>query len=348
MKKTDTKKILEPTVSRKRWFLFIAITISIFFVSLFLGRMTISPETVLKILGKNLLMLPIEPDWEQSIEIAVMRIRLPRAIIASFVGAGLSMSGAAFQGMFHNPLVSPFILGVSAGASLGAALGLVMEQPLIVVQILSFCFGILAVVLTYFTARIYKTTPILMLVLAGTVVSAFFQAMLSLVKFLADTEDKLPAITFWLMGSMGSVNIEDLLFAVLPMGISLLVLFLVRWRLNVFSMGEQEARSLGLNTEVLKILIIVCTTLITATSVAFCGVIGWVGLVIPHLCRRLVRPDHKNLIPATILMGAAYLLVIDNLCRLLSAAEVPIGILTAVIGAPIFAYLLRKTKGGWN
>ena len=225
MNKNKSVKISDLSVSRRKWCLFFAVTISAFFVSLFLGRMTISPDTVINILGKNLLMLPIEVDWEKSTEIAVMRIRLPRAIIASFVGAGLSMSGAAFQGMFQNPLVSPFILGVSAGASLGAALGLVMGQPMVIVQVLSFIFGILAVSITYFTARIYKTTPILMLVLAGTVVSAFFQAMLSLVKFLADTEDKLPTITFWLMGSMGSVSMEELPFAILPMGISMIVIF---------------------------------------------------------------------------------------------------------------------------
>jgi iron complex transport system permease protein len=321
---------------------------ALFAVSLFIGRIMIPPGDVLKILGSGILHLPIEQTWEDSVATAVLRIRLPRAIITAFVGAGLSMSGASFQGMFHNPLVSPFVLGVSAGASLGAALGLVMSAPMIIIQLLAFAFGIIAVLITYSMAHIYKTTPVLMLVLGGMVVSAFFQAMLSLVKFTADAEDKLPAITFWLMGSMGSVGPGDLVLALVPIGAGIVVLFLIRWRLNVFSMGDREARSLGVNTERMKVIIIIATTLITATSVAFCGIIGWVGLVIPHLCRMIVGPDHKRLIPATMLVGAAYLMIIDNICRLVSAAEIPIGILTAVIGAPIFAYLLRKTKGGWN
>jgi iron complex transport system permease protein len=204
------------------------------------------------------------------------------------------------------------------------------------------------VVITYLTARIYKVTPVLMLVLSGMVVSTFFQAMLSLLKFLADDEEKLPAITFWLMGSLGSVGLKDLAIATIPILVSMTGLFLLRWRLNVLSMGEREARSLGVNNEAIKAMIIVCTTIISSTAVAFCGIIGWVGQVIPHFCRMVVGPDHRVLIPATMLVGAGYLILIDNLCRLLTATEIPLGILTAVIGAPVFAYLLRKTKGGWN
>ena len=180
------------------------------------------------------------------------------------------------------------------------------------------------------------------------VVSSFFQSMLSLIKFVADDEEKLPAITFWLMGSLSNILADDLLIASLPIIVSMAVLFVLRWKLNVLSMGDREARALGVNTERLKAVIIIATTVISAASVAFCGIIGWVGQVIPHFCRMIVGPDHKLLIPATMLVGGAYLLLIDNLCRLFTATEIPIGILTAVIGAPVFGWLLRKTKGGWN
>ncbi|MGI6434388.1 MAG: FecCD family ABC transporter permease [Syntrophomonadaceae bacterium] len=326
----------------------IVLPLIFFFISLFLGRLLIDPLIVLKILGQKLLFLPIETTWTDTVETVVMRVRMPRAIMAGAVGAGLSISGAAFQGMFHNPLVSPFILGVSAGAGFGAALAIVLEGSMFLMQFLAFAFGILAVTITYFTSRIYKTTPILMLVLSGMVVSAFFQSLLSLLKYLADTEDKLPAIVFWLMGSMGSVGMEDLPAGILLIAIGSGLLYLIRWRLNVLSMGEMEARAMGINGELLKAIIIVATTLISSTVVAFCGIIGWVGLVIPHLCRMLVGPDHRVLMPTTLSVGAAYLILIDNLCRIISPAEVPLGILTALVGAPFFAYLLRKTKGGWG
>lgn len=322
--------------------------ISLLVLSLFLGRYFVPPGQVLQILGNHFLGMQFEPAWAASAETVILQVRLPRAIMAALIGAGLSMSGASFQGMFQNPLVSPFILGVSAGASFGAALGLVLEWPALGVQALAFLFGILAVGIAYFLARIYKSTPVLMLVLSGMVVSTFFQAMLSLIKFVADDEEKLPAITFWLMGSLGSIEVKDLAIAVIPITLAMAVLFLLRWKLNVLSMGDREARSLGINNELLKAIIIVASTVITSIAVAFSGIIGWVGQVIPHLCRMIVGPNHMALIPATLLVGAAYLILIDNFCRLFTANEIPIGILTAVIGAPVFAYLLRKTRGGWN
>lgn len=341
-------KDIEKRPSALKWTLMVALPICLFIVSLFLGRYSVPPEQVICILGQKLFGLPINTFWTDTVETVVIRVRLPRAIMAALVGAGLSMSGASFQGMFQNPLVSPFILGVSAGASFGAAVGLILELPAIGIQGLSFLFGLTAVAITYSMAHIYKVTPILMLVLSGMVVSAFFQAMLSLIKFIADDEEKLPAITFWLMGSLGSVSLQDLAIATIPIIISMAGLYLVRWKLNVLSMGERESRALGVNNELFKALIIVCTTIISSTAVAFCGIIGWVGQVIPHFCRMIVGPDHRVLIPATMLIGAGYLIMIDNLCRLLTATEIPLGILTAVIGAPVFAYLLRKTKGGWN
>lgn len=339
---------LEGKPSKAKWTVMILLPILLFIVTLFLGRYIVTPEEVVKIIGKEVFGMPIEQTWTDSATTVIVRVRLPRAIMATLIGAGLSMSGAAFQGMFQNPLVSPFILGVSAGASFGAALGLVLELPAIGIQGMAFVFGLLAVGITYFLSHMYKTTPILMLVLSGTVVSAFFQAMLSLIKFIADDEEKLPAITFWLMGSLGSIGLDDIAVAATPLIACMVALYLVRWKLNVLSMGDRESRALGVNNERVKLLVIISTTVITSTAVAFCGIIGWVGQVIPHFCRMLVGPDHKSLIPATMVVGAAYLILIDNLCRLFTATEIPLGILTAVVGAPVFAYLLRKTRGGWN
>ncbi len=344
----DIEMYLEDSrITLNKILLFIGIPLLFLFISLFLGRLFIHPFVVLKILAQKLF-LPIETTWSGVAETVVLRVRLPRAIIAGAVGAGLSISGASFQGMFHNPLVSPFILGVSAGAGFGAALAIVLGVPMYMIQIMAFVFGILAVTITYLTSRIYKVTPVLMLVLSGLVVSALFKALLSLLKFTADTEEKLPAIVFWLMGSMGSVVLKDLPLSLLPILIGSIGLLFVRWRINILSMGEMEARSLGINTEMVKAIVIICTTIICSTTVAFCGIIGWVGLVIPHLCRMLVGPDHRVLLPVTLSIGASYLIVIDNFSRLISPAEVPISILTAIIGAPFFAYLLRKTKGGWE
>ena len=334
--------------SKIKWFIIIILPFIIFFVSLFLGRFTVDIKTVAKILSNYFLGTKFPKIWSDSAAKVIIEVRFPRAVMASLIGAGLSISGAAYQGMFHNPLVSPFILGVSAGASFGAALGIILELPYLQIQLIAFVFGIIAVMITFFLSHVYKSTPILMLVLAGTVVSAFFQALLSAIKFTADGDEKLPAITFWLMGSLGNVSLQDLSLSIIPITISIIGLIAIRWRINVLSMGDKEAKSLGVHTERIKLIIIIFSTIITSTAVSICGIIGWVGQVIPHFCRMLVGPDHKALLPATVFVGAAYILLVDNLCRLLTATEIPIGILTAIIGAPIFAYLLRKTKGGWN
>jgi len=338
----------EQKQSKLKWTCIVLLPFIVFFISLFLGRYSVSPREVFQIFANHFFGANYAPTWEESAAKVIIQVRFPRAVMAALVGAGLSSSGASFQGMFQNPLVSPFILGVSAGASFGAALGLVMSMPYIAIQGMAFVFGIIAVGITYFLAHIYKSTPVLMLVLSGTVVSAFFQALLSIIKFTAEGDEKLPAITFWLMGSLGSVGLSDLAISVIPMVICMAGLWILRWRINVLSMGDREARSLGVHTERIKIGIIIFTTVLTSTAVSICGIIGWVGQVIPHFCRMLVGPDHKKLIPATMFVGATYILIVDNLCRLLTATEIPLGILTAIIGAPVFAFLLRKTKGGWN
>jgi len=338
----------ETRQSPLKWAIIIVLPFVIFAASLFMGRYSVSPREVVQIFANYFFGANFTPTWEDSAAKVIIQVRFPRAVMAALVGAGLSSSGASFQGMFQNPLVSPFILGVSAGASFGAAMGLVLSLPSLAVQGMAFIFGIVAVAITYFLAHIYKSTPVLMLVLSGTVVSAFFQALLQILKFTAEGDEKLPAITFWLMGSLGSVGLNDLVISIIPIVICLAGLWVMSWRINVLSMGDREARSLGVHTERIKIGIIIFSTVLTSTAVSICGIIGWVGQVIPHFCRMLVGPDHKRLIPATMFVGASYILIVDNLCRQLTATEIPLGILTAIIGAPVFAVLLRRTKGGWN
>lgn len=324
----------------------ILVPLAALYVSLFVGRFTVPAADVARILASQL--WPNARDWPASLETIVLQIRLPRAILAMFVGAGLSVSGAAFQGMFRNPLVSPDILGVTAASGFGAALALLLSRGAFELELIAFLFGILGVALTYLLARTYRSTPVLMLVLSGVIVAAFFSALLSGAKYLADPDSKLPAITYWLLGSLNGSSMRSLKLALPPIVLGGAGLMLVRWRLNVLSMGDEEARSLGVRTDRLKGIIIVCTTLITAAAVSVCGIVGWVGLVIPHLARMWVGPDHRALLPAACSIGATYLLLIDDVARTASASEIPLGILTAIVGAPFFAYLLRKTQGGWQ
>jgi iron complex transport system permease protein len=324
----------------------ILLPVVVVFVSLFLGRYVISPFVVLKVLAAKI--LPIQQAWPETINTVIFNIRLPRILTASMIGAGLSISGASFQGLFRNPLVSPDLLGVSSAAGFGASLAILLSGNTGIIQASAFIFGLAGVTIAYLISRVFRTTPLLMLVLSGVVVAAFFSALISATKFIADPVDKLPAITFWLMGSINSTTYEDLKIAIFPISFGITGLLLVRWRLNIMSFGDQEARALGIKTEALKAFIIICATMITAAAVCISGMIGWVGLVIPHIGRMIVGPNHKALLPASISLGAVYLLIIDDIARTLFTSEIPLGILTAVIGAPFFAYLLRKTKGGWH
>jgi iron complex transport system permease protein len=324
----------------------IVLPLALFFISLFLGRYPISPWTALQVLVAKI--IPIAHTWPDTVETVIFEVRLPRALIAMAVGAGLSISGASYQGMFRNPLVSPDILGVSAAAGFGAAVAILISGNSATIQILAFLSGVAGVVLTYLISRVYKTTPVLMLVLSGVVVGSLFSALISVTKYVADPDSKLPAITFWLMGSLSTTSMKDLVTTIPPILVGSAGLMAVSWRINILAMGDDEARSLGVKTELLKAVIIICTTVVTAAAVCVAGIIGWVGLVIPHIARMLVGPDHKVLLPATLSIGAAYMLFIDDLARTLTAAEIPLGILTAIIGAPFFAYLLRRTKGGWK
>ena len=279
----------------------------------------------------------------------VWQIRLPRIAAALMAGAALAAAGAAYQTLFRNPLVSPDILGVSAGAGLGAVLGIFLSLPVFGIQLLAFVGGMAAVALVGIVASAVRNTDhTLVLVLTGVVVGALAGAMTSLLKVLADPYDQLPAITFWLLGSLASVTPDDI-WPVLPaVLIGLAPLVLLGWRINVLSMGDDEARALGVETGRLRLMVIAAATLATAAVTALAGVLGWVGLVIPHIARMLVGPDFTRLLPISILLGAGYLLIVDTLARTISGTEVPLGILTAVVGAPFFIWLLVRGRRAWS
>lgn len=277
-------------------------------------------------------------------------VRIPRIILALLVGAALSVSGASYQGLFQNPMVSPDILGVSGGASVGAALALLLGLASGFVHVLAFVFGIGAVLLVVMLANLIGkgSGRILIMVLAGTVISSIFSSFTSLMKYVADPDEELPAITYWLMGSFaksGNYNNVKIMLVVCLVGIS--ILMAVRWQINALSFGEEEAESLGVNVKRTRNIIIFCATLLTASSVCICGTIGWVGLIMPHITRFLVGPNYRSLMPTSMLMGAVFLLFVDNVSRVIIPGELPIGILTSLIGAPLFIYLLFKGRKEW-
>ncbi len=310
--------------------------------SLGFGRVDIPFATVLKILGSTL--LPLDQNWSTTAYSVVMDVRLPRIMAGVLVGAALSISGASFQGVFQNPLVSPHILGVAAGAGFGAALAILLFDSLWLIHLISFLFGLASVGMTYALSRVYKITPILMLVLSGIVVGSLFSALTSFLKYIADPMNKMPAIVFWLLGSLNHVSSRDLLITAPIFAGCITALLMVRWQINLLAMGEEDAKSLGVNTERLKTLIIISATIATASAVCISGIIGWIGIMIPHIGRLIVGPDHKYLLPISMLMGAGYLVIVDTIARTALVTEIPIGILTAIFGAPVFALLLRKTQ----
>ena len=278
----------------------------------------------------------------------LLSIRLPRITAALLVGAALAAAGACYQTLFRNVLVSPDILGVSAGAGLGAVLGIFLSLPVYAIQFMGFIGGLAAVLLVGFVSTAVRTGDrTLILVLAGVVVGALAGAATSLLKVLADPYDQLPAITFWLLGSLAGVKPVDLMPAAPVVLAGLIPLVLLRWRINVLSLGDEEARALGVEAGKLRLIVIVCATLITASVVAIAGVVGWVGLVIPHIARMIVGPGFGILLPTSVLLGAGYMLAVDTLARTISGVEVPLGILTAVVGAPFFLWLLAKGRRAW-
>ncbi len=331
--------------------------LGIVLVSFALGRYPISPVELISTLGglaNNAfadfvahfgVAIPYV-EVNQQMATALMNIRLPRILVVMLVGAALAVAGASYQGMFKNPLVSPDILGASAGASFGACLALLFDMSNSMVQLFAFIGAMVAVGgAVWMNKMVNKYDALLGLVLGGMLVTTLFQSFTSLVKFMADANDKLPAITFWLMGSFSRINQTDLAVIVAPMLAGFVLLMLERWKLNVLSFGEEEARSLGVNTGRVRLIVIFASTLIVACSVAVAGIVGWVGLVIPHLARSIVGPNYKVLLPTSMFIGAGYLLIVDDLCRLMASTEIPIGTPLSACRSS-FSFSVTTSRGG--
>jgi len=329
-----------------RWAWMVGGVAAAFLLSFMVGRFPVAPGTVLAVLASQV--VPVDRFWPAEAATIVLKIRLPRILAAMLVGAALSTSGAAYQGIFRNPMVSPDILGVAAGASFGAALAILFGLGGFAIQAAAFAGGLLAVTATYLIAT-WRRDPgesVLILVLGGIIVGTVSQAFVSLIKYVADPSNTLPAITFWLMGSLASVGMHDLTVAAPPILVGLVALTLLRWRLNIMAFGDDEARALGVDAGRMRLVVVVCSTMMTASAVAISGVIGLVGLVVPHLARMLVGPNYRILLPTCTMMGALFLLMVDDLARGVTAGEIPLGILTSLIGAPFFFALLLNVKTG--
>jgi iron complex transport system permease protein len=287
-------------------------------------------------------------DTAQNVQTVVMQVRGPRIAAALLVGAALAAAGTAYQGMFRNPLVSPDILGVSTGAALGAVLAIFLDQGILLVQLFAFAGGLAAVSLVYAVgSRMRGHDPLLALILTGVVIGTLLGSAIALLKYLADPYNQLPAITFWLLGSLAAISPKDVWVAVPIALLGLAPMLLLRWRMNLLALPDDEARALGVETRRLRALVVACATLMTASVVAISGIIGWVGLLVPHAARLLVGPDFGRLLPLAMLMGAAFMLAVDTLCRTLASIEVPPGVLTALIGTPFFLWLFALARRSW-
>ena len=278
----------------------------------------------------------------------LLEIRMPRIIAAALIGSALSVSGASYQAMFVNPLVSPSILGVLSGASFGAALGIVYLKSWYAVQTATFLGGLIAALIAIGVARIYRANTTIMLVLGGIISGALFTSLLELVKYLADPYNQLPTIVYWLMGSLSQVDRETALKTGVPICIGIGILLLSSRQLNALSMGDEEAKSLGVNVRRARLIIILCATVISSLTVVIAGIIGWIGLIIPHFTRLIVGPNNQRLLPAAAIFGAAYLIIVDDVCRLAFSFELPIGIVTALVGIPCFAFVLSNARKRWS
>ena len=319
-----------------------AALVALFLFSFVLGRYDVSPLEVLRILLSRV--IPMEETWTKSMQAVVMNVRLPRIALACMVGCCLSLAGASYQSVFLNPMAAPDILGASSGACFGAALGILLGMTHGGITLMAFILSLSTVALVYLIGSRTRGNRSISILLAGVMVSSLFSAGTSYIKLVADPSNELPAITYWLMGSLSGARLSEVGAALIPMAIGAVPLLLLRWRINILTLGDEEAATLGVNTGVLRLIVILCATFLTAASVAVSGMIGWVGLVIPHLSRKLVGNDCRYLLPTSMIMGAGFLLLVDNLSRNLLATEIPIGILTAFIGAPFFIYLMTRRR----
>lgn len=313
-------------------------TLFLALIALCLGQYTIALQDVIKVLTLQ------EVDLANA-ETVIFNIRIPRILVSLIVGSGLATAGASFQALFSNPLATPDTLGCANGASFGATLGILLGLNALGIQISALIFGILAVVLVFVFTRYRHANQIMMIILGGMVVSSLFSALVSLIKYVADPNDVLPVITFWLMGSFSNSTVRSLYTGVPMIILGMMILYLMRYRMNALSLKEEEAASLGINVRKNRMIVIVASSLITASVVSMCGVVGWVGLLIPHISRMLFGNNHTKVIPGCIVFGALFMLIIDTIARCMYQAEIPVSILTAIIGAPVFLLLLRKTGG---
>lgn len=311
------------------------------------GRYPLPPGEILAYAGSALGVVELPPERADLLRNLIVEIRLPRVLGAALIGAALSASGAAFQAVFRNPLVSPGILGVLGGASFGAALGILVSGNWFVVQFAAFGMGVAAVATGVLIANLYGAPSIIVLVLGGMISGAFFNALLSIVKYAADPADRLPTIVYWLMGSLGGLELAQVAYAAAPIlaGVTLLSLF--GRALDAMTMGDDEAASLGVPVHALRYGVIGLATLISSLSVALAGMIGWIGLVVPHIARLMIGPLNRRLIPASALLGATFLILADCLSRNIAYAEAPIGVVTELLGVPAFVLVLRHARRGW-
>lgn len=343
-------EIAERAIRKERWILAIlaAALLAGCLISLTVGRYAI-PLSHMPTLFKEFITGTVSEANRSEVTVLFV-VRIPRILLAVLVGSSLAVSGAAYQGLFQNPMVSPDILGVSSGASVGAAIGLLLSFSSVWVHLLVFLFGTGAVLMVVILAKIIGrgNSRILIMVLAGSVISSIFSSFTSLIKYVADTDEQLPAITFCLMGSFSkSGNYKNVFIMLAVALIGTIPLLVMRWNLNAMSFGEEEAQSLGVSIKRTRNIIIFCSTLLTASSVCICGTVGWVGLIMPHITRLLIGPNYRGLLPASMLMGGLFMLVVDNVSRVIIPGELPIGILTSLIGAPLFIYLLFHGRKEW-
>ena len=326
------------------WTPLIVLLLAAIGVGVVVGQYPMSLSDILSTLLRGLGLNGSSAEDAKTLEAVLWNLRIPRVIVGALVGASLAAAGATYQGMFRNPLVSPDILGVSAGAGLGATAGIFLGLSLFFVQLLAFIGGLMAVACVYFISlSVRRHDTVLVLVLAGVAVGTLLGAVISLLKILADPYTQLPSITFWLLGGLNAVTGRDIAFILPCLIIGLTPLVLMRWRVNLLSLSDEEAQSLGVDTTRTRIIFIAAATLLSSGSVAFTGIIGWVGLVIPHVARLLVGPDFSRLLPASALLGAIFLTLTDTLARTLGSIELPLGILTALVGAPFFLLLLARS-----
>ena len=316
--------------------------LALFLLSFVVGRYGVPLGQVVRILLSGV--LPLEQTWTDNMAIAVLNVRLPRILLACLVGCGLSAAGTGYQTVFQNPMAAPDILGASSGACFGAALAILTGQSAVMITVFAFLASLLSVALVYLVGNHTRGNRVVNLLLAGIMVGSLFSACTSYIKLVADPTNQLPQITYWLMGSLSGTRMGTVRFAAVCMAVGLVPLLLLRWRMNLLTLSPDEARTMGVHTDRLRLAVILSSTVLTAAAVSVSGMIGWVGLVIPHLSRRIVGSDCRRLMPMACLFGAAFLLLVDDMARCLTATEIPIGILTAFVGAPFFIYLM--VKGG--